>query len=83
MPAPVLKKIPGSLVTHKYLWIRIALLEKVLDKIVDYLVANADHYYSPESLIGDRTDGSGQLIASLLGKLIHSENRYLIFFNFL
>ncbi|XP_055339768.1 small G protein signaling modulator 1-like [Paramacrobiotus metropolitanus] len=61
---PPLKKLPGPTVTHKYLWIRIALVEKVLDKIVDYLVKSADKYYSANSLIADPTDGP--IIASLL-----------------
>lgn len=62
---PPLRKVPGPVMTHKYLWIRIALVERILDKIVDFLVKSADKYYSPESLIADPTDGP--IIASLLG----------------
>lgn len=63
---PIPLKKPGPVMTHKYLWIRIALTEKVLDKIVDYLVQSADKYYSQDSLIADPTDGP--IIASLLGR---------------
>ncbi|OQV13372.1 Small G protein signaling modulator 2 [Hypsibius exemplaris] len=61
---PVPKKIPGPVMTHKFLWIRIALTERVLDKIVDYLVRTADKYYSQDSLIADPVDGP--VLASLL-----------------
>ena len=61
-----LKKLPGPAATHRFMWIRIALTERVLDKIVEFLVRNADKYYSDESLVSDPVDGP--ILASLLGK---------------
>ena len=66
MPATTPKKIPGPVMTHKFLWIRIALTERVLDKIVDHLVRSSDKYYAHESLIADPVDGP--ILASLLGR---------------
>ncbi|XP_028967927.1 small G protein signaling modulator 1 [Galendromus occidentalis] len=48
----------------RYLWIRIALFEKHLTKIVDYLVENASKYYEKDALVADPV--SGQILASLL-----------------
>ncbi|XP_055017509.1 small G protein signaling modulator 1 isoform X1 [Boleophthalmus pectinirostris] len=63
-----LRKIPRlpSLApqTVKNLWIRTALFEKVLDKIVLYLVENCSKYYEKEALLMDPVDGP--ILASLL-----------------
>ncbi|XP_053135894.1 small G protein signaling modulator 1 isoform X1 [Hemicordylus capensis] len=48
----------------KYLWIRTALFEKVLDKIVHHLVENSSKYYEKEALLMDPVDGP--ILASLL-----------------
>ncbi|XP_067931924.1 small G protein signaling modulator 2-like [Watersipora subatra] len=49
---------------HKYAWIRMALQNKVLAKIVAYLVANSSKYYEPASLLADQS--KGRLLAELL-----------------
>ncbi|XP_059193476.1 small G protein signaling modulator 1 isoform X2 [Centropristis striata] len=46
------------------LWIRTALFEKVLDKIVLYLVENSSKYYEKEAVLMDPVDG--HILASLL-----------------
>ncbi|XP_022696019.1 small G protein signaling modulator 2-like [Varroa jacobsoni] len=48
----------------RYLWIRVALFEKHLAKLVDYLVENASKYYEKDALVADPV--SGQILASLL-----------------
>ncbi|XP_017590390.1 PREDICTED: small G protein signaling modulator 1 [Corvus brachyrhynchos] len=48
----------------KHLWIRTALFEKVLDKIVHYLVENSSKYYEKEALLMDPVDGP--ILASFL-----------------
>ncbi|XP_062237996.1 small G protein signaling modulator 1 isoform X3 [Platichthys flesus] len=48
----------------KNLWIRAALFEKVLDKIVLYLVENSSKYYEKEAVLMDNVDGP--ILASLL-----------------
>nr|CAI5823980.1 unnamed protein product [Callosobruchus analis] len=48
----------------KYLWIRLALFEKQLAKIIEYLVRNASRYYEKEALVADPDYGS---ILSSLG----------------
>ncbi|XP_061656217.1 small G protein signaling modulator 1 isoform X2 [Phyllopteryx taeniolatus] len=48
----------------KHLWIRTALLEKLLDKIILYLVENASTFYEKEAMLMDPVDG--QILASLL-----------------
>lgn len=48
----------------KYLWIRIALFEKQLAKIIDYLVSNANRYYDKDALVADPDYGS--ILSSLL-----------------
>ncbi|XP_067639630.1 small G protein signaling modulator 1-like [Eurosta solidaginis] len=50
--------------TIKYLWIRLALYEKKLAKIIEYLVANATTYYDRDSLVADADYGS--ILSSLL-----------------
>ncbi|KAA0186325.1 Small G protein signaling modulator 1 [Fasciolopsis buskii] len=54
----------ASDVKLKNLWIRVALLEKVLDKIVYYLAANANRFYEKFAIMADPCDG--MLIADLL-----------------
>ncbi|XP_017307063.1 small G protein signaling modulator 1 isoform X1 [Ictalurus punctatus] len=48
----------------RYLWIRTALIEKVLDKIILYLVENCSKYYEKEAVLMDPVDGP--ILASLL-----------------
>ncbi|KAL3063196.1 hypothetical protein OYC64_002890 [Pagothenia borchgrevinki] len=48
----------------KNLWIRTALFEKVLDRIVLYLVENSSKYYEKEAVLMDNVDGP--ILASLL-----------------
>lgn len=48
----------------KYLWIRIALFEKHLAKIIDYLVSNANKYYDKDALVADPDYGT--ILSSLL-----------------
>uniref|UniRef100_A0A8C1RGF0 Small G protein signaling modulator 1b n=1 Tax=Cyprinus carpio TaxID=7962 RepID=A0A8C1RGF0_CYPCA len=48
----------------KHLWIRTALTEKLLDKIVLYLVENSSKFYEREALLRDPVDGP--ILASLL-----------------
>ncbi|XP_037609567.1 small G protein signaling modulator 1 isoform X2 [Sebastes umbrosus] len=48
----------------RHLWIRTALMEKLLDKIVMYLVENSSAYYEKEAMLIDPTDGP--ILASLL-----------------
>uniref|UniRef100_A0A8C5LYQ0 Small G protein signaling modulator 1 n=1 Tax=Leptobrachium leishanense TaxID=445787 RepID=A0A8C5LYQ0_9ANUR len=48
----------------KHLWIRTALIEKVLDKIVLHLVENCNKYYEKEALLMDPVEGP--ILASLL-----------------
>lgn len=54
------KKINGYNISGhcgKFLWIRIALLEKLLSKIVEDLHTNASQFYEPEALLRDAADG--------------------------
>ena len=44
-------------ICYKFLWIRIALLNKCLTKIVDHIVANAAMFYYSHALIADPVDG--------------------------
>ncbi|KAH8387140.1 hypothetical protein KR093_005048, partial [Drosophila rubida] len=53
-----------SLASMKYLWIRLALYEKRLTKIIEYLVSNAQSYYERDSLVADPDYGS--ILSSLL-----------------
>ncbi|XP_044000527.1 small G protein signaling modulator 1 isoform X1 [Gambusia affinis] len=48
----------------KHLWIRTALMEKLLDKIVLYLVENSSAFYDKEAMLMDPVDGP--ILASLL-----------------
>ncbi|XP_021562674.1 small G protein signaling modulator 1 isoform X4 [Carlito syrichta] len=60
-----LPKLPNlSPLAIKHLWIRTALFEKVLDKIVHYLVDNSSKYYEKDALLMDPVDGP--ILASLL-----------------
>jgi small G protein signaling modulator 1 len=49
---------------YRYLWIRIALYERKLSKIIDHLVSNAHRYYDKDSLVADSDYGS--ILSSLL-----------------
>uniref|UniRef100_A0A671SC24 Small G protein signaling modulator 2-like n=1 Tax=Sinocyclocheilus anshuiensis TaxID=1608454 RepID=A0A671SC24_9TELE len=48
----------------KHIWVRTALFEKVLDKIVQYIVDNASKYYEKEALMHDSV--FGPILAALL-----------------
>lgn len=48
----------------RYLWIRLAIVEKQLAKILDYLVQHNSKYYEEDALISDPVDGP--IFASLL-----------------
>uniref|UniRef100_A0A4W3I5R5 Small G protein signaling modulator 2 n=1 Tax=Callorhinchus milii TaxID=7868 RepID=A0A4W3I5R5_CALMI len=48
----------------KHIWVRTALFEKVLDRIVQHLVDNSSKYYEQEALMSDRV--CGPILASLL-----------------
>ncbi|XP_023310315.1 small G protein signaling modulator 2-like [Anoplophora glabripennis] len=64
---PTLKKnasLPNCAPLPKYLWIRLALFEKQLAKIIDYLVSNAGKYYDKDALVADPDYGS--ILSSLL-----------------
>lgn len=54
----------SSIRCTRYLWIRLALIEKQLFFIVEHLVQNASLYYEREALVADQV--CGQLLASLL-----------------
>lgn len=66
MNKPTLKKNASLPTTPlpKYLWIRLALFEKQLAKIIDYLVSNANKYYDKDALVADPDYGS--ILSSLL-----------------
>ncbi|KAL3857444.1 hypothetical protein ACJMK2_012114, partial [Sinanodonta woodiana] len=57
-------KRPATPYNPKYIWIRVAIFEKQLAKILDYLVQNNSKYYEAEALISDPVDGP--IFASLL-----------------
>ncbi|KAM8976005.1 small G protein signaling modulator 2 isoform 2-T2 [Pelodytes ibericus] len=48
----------------KHIWVRTALIERVLDKIVQYIVDNCSKYYERESLMSDAV--CGPILAALL-----------------
>ncbi|XP_075052861.1 small G protein signaling modulator 2 isoform X2 [Mixophyes fleayi] len=48
----------------KHIWVRTALIERVLDKIVQYIVDNCSKYYEKESLMSDPV--CGPILAVLL-----------------
>ncbi|XP_044142898.1 small G protein signaling modulator 2 isoform X2 [Bufo gargarizans] len=48
----------------KHIWVRTALIEKVLDKIVQYIVDNSSKYYEKEALMSDPV--CGPILAVLL-----------------
>ncbi|XP_013097214.2 small G protein signaling modulator 2 [Stomoxys calcitrans] len=54
----------NTLASMKYLWIRLALYEKRLVKIIEYLVDNAGSYYDRDSLVADSDYGC--ILSSLL-----------------
>ncbi|XP_057570299.1 small G protein signaling modulator 2 isoform X6 [Hippopotamus amphibius kiboko] len=53
-----------SLQALKHIWVRTALMEKVLDRVVQYLVENCSKYYEKEALLADPV--FGPILASLL-----------------
>ncbi|XP_029940921.1 small G protein signaling modulator 1 isoform X2 [Salarias fasciatus] len=57
-----LASLPPQALRH--LWIRTALMEKLLDKIVLYLVENSSAFYEKEAMMMDPVDGP--ILASLL-----------------
>lgn len=64
---PPLQKKNSSgavLASPRYLWIRLALFEKHLAKIIDHLVQNSNKYYEKDSLVADPDYGS--ILSSLL-----------------
>lgn len=48
----------------KHIWVRTALIEKVLDRVVQYLAENCSKYYEKEALLADPV--FGPILASLL-----------------
>ncbi|CAH1641146.1 unnamed protein product [Spodoptera littoralis] len=66
---PLCKRGSGSLLsgsppTSRHLWIRIALFERQLAKIIEHLVNNANRYYERDALVADPDFGS--ILSSLL-----------------
>ncbi|XP_045539310.1 small G protein signaling modulator 2 [Papilio machaon] len=66
---PLNKRGSGSLLSQtptqsRYLWIRIALFERQLAKIIEHLVNNATRYYERDALVADPDYGS--ILSSLL-----------------
>ncbi|CAL8360430.1 unnamed protein product [Merluccius merluccius] len=55
---------PLSAQAIKHIWVRTALFEKVLDKIVQYIVDNSSKYYEREALMHDPV--YGPILAALL-----------------
>ncbi|XP_019114926.2 small G protein signaling modulator 2 isoform X1 [Larimichthys crocea] len=55
---------PLSAQAVKHIWVRTALFEKVLDKIVQYIVDNSSKYYEREALMHDSV--FGPILAALL-----------------
>ncbi|XP_072249285.1 small G protein signaling modulator 2 isoform X3 [Leuresthes tenuis] len=55
---------PLSAQAIKHIWVRTALFEKVLDKIVQYIVDNSSKYYEREALMHDPV--FGPILAALL-----------------
>ncbi|XP_059938902.1 small G protein signaling modulator 2 isoform X3 [Mesoplodon densirostris] len=53
-----------SLQALKHIWVRTALIEKVLDRVVQYLVENCSKYYEKQALLADPV--FGPILASLL-----------------
>ncbi|CAG9138229.1 unnamed protein product [Plutella xylostella] len=64
---PLCKRGSGSLTTPpqpRYLWIRLALFERQLAKIIEHLVGTAPRYYERDALVADPDYGS--ILSSLL-----------------
>lgn len=53
-----------SAVYNRYLWIRLALIYRLLHKIVEYIVNNSSKFYEPYALV--RNSVQGPILASLL-----------------
>ena len=58
----------GWTINQRHLWIRLALFEKVLSDIIEYLVQCANKYYEKDALLSDPVHGP--ILASLLGESI-------------
>lgn len=65
---PLQKRNSGSLISRtcspKYLWIRLALFERILSGIIEHLVENCAKYYDKDALMADPEYGS--LLSHLL-----------------
>jgi hypothetical protein len=59
-----LNTIHNDMGNFRYLWIKLAILNKSLTEIVEYLYNNSAKYYFPHGLIADSLDG--ELFCSLL-----------------
>ena len=59
-----LNKFHNDLGNFRYLWIKLAILNKSLTDIVDYLYKNSSKFYLPHALIADPLDG--EIFSSLL-----------------
>ena len=58
----------NSGINQRHLWIRLALFEKVLSDIIEYLVQSANKYYEKDALVADPVHGP--ILASLLGESV-------------
>ncbi|XP_073472794.1 small G protein signaling modulator 2 isoform X1 [Aquarana catesbeiana] len=58
------RTVPLTPQALKHIWVRTALIERVLDKIVQYIVDNCSKYYEKEALLADPVCGS--ILAVLL-----------------
>lgn len=59
-----MKALRKLVLLTRYLWIRMALYEKRLSKIIEHLVSNASSYYDRDALVADTDYGS--ILSSLL-----------------
>lgn len=57
---------PPTPALPKYLWIRLALFDKQLTRIIDFLVSNSNSFYDKDALVADPDYGS-TLSSLLLG----------------
>jgi small G protein signaling modulator 1 len=44
-------------ICYKFLWIRLALINKLLSKIIEHIVKNSNMYYNTNALIADPVNG--------------------------
>ena len=59
-----LSKFHNELGNYRYLWIKLAILNKSLTEIIDYLYNNSSKFYLPHALMADPLDG--EIFCSLL-----------------